>query len=161
MVNSYDGSTAFSAIVGAFRLLCSNGLIVGDKWAQTYGRHTSQFDPELAVKKMTSALDTYCENVTEWQSWVGQKISDDEAAKVIHQIPNLTPKMYEKIWHYWQQEQKSLGPTKWALFNALTFWSTHEETKKPSQENLASVQFQRESRVRTVLNRSAVFKKAA
>ena len=47
VVNSYDGSTAFSAIVGAYRLVCTNGLIIGNKWAQTYASTSSARVPSI------------------------------------------------------------------------------------------------------------------
>ena len=160
VVNSYDGALAFDAVVGAWRFLCSNGLIIGEKWAQTHSRHTSGFNAELAVKKISSALDTYCQNAKEWQTWTGQKITDEQAQAAINKMPGINPKLHQQLWQYWEREKKQLGSTKWALFNALTFWSSHADIRKSFKRNAASIVFQRESKVRSVIN-SKAFKLAA
>ena len=62
VVNSYDGSLAFSAIVGAYRLVCTNGLVIGEKIAQTYSKHTESFDLQSILAKLNGAIQAYSEN---------------------------------------------------------------------------------------------------
>ena len=40
VLNSYDGSWKFMSLVGALRLACLNGQVIGDFFSSFYGKHT-------------------------------------------------------------------------------------------------------------------------
>ncbi len=50
VVNSYDGTNAFRAVMAGRRRLCLNGLVGEERKAQVYARHTSGFSSERAIE---------------------------------------------------------------------------------------------------------------
>jgi hypothetical protein len=66
VTNSHDGSSSFSIKLGIFRLVCSNGLVVGTTFESVTLRHTGMILQEIdgaiermvaQVKKLDEALD--------------------------------------------------------------------------------------------------------
>ena len=66
VTNSHDGSSSFSIKLGIFRLVCSNGLVVGSVFESVTLRHTGRILEEIdgavermvaQVKKLDEALD--------------------------------------------------------------------------------------------------------
>jgi len=66
VTNSHDGSSSFSIKLGIFRLVCSNGLVVGTTFESVTLRHTGTILEEIdgaiermvaQVKKLDEALD--------------------------------------------------------------------------------------------------------
>ena len=161
VVNSYDGSCAFSTVVGAYRLVCSNGLIVGQKFAQTYARHTQGLTIEETVKKLNGVIALYLDSAARWRRWTARRITDEEAREVLASLPEMNERLLGKLVEYWQREVKHIGPTVWALFNAATYWSTHEEVRSASAANRAAIVLEREQRVRRMLGGAKFLKLAA
>ena len=160
VVNSYDGSLAFSSLVSGHRLVCLNGMVVGDRFAQTYGRHTKGFDIAHAVSQLQQALTVFEHTVARWQHWTQRVITDADAESIFTALPQSHERLVLRLMGYWHRERRELGPTVWALFNAATYWSTHQPIRPSSQANQATVVLQREARVRTLLN-SPVFQQLA
>lgn len=65
--NSYDGSSSFQLWLGVFRLVCANGLIVGQAWHSVRVRHVGQsaldnaiagaFEVSKQVETLTSKIE--------------------------------------------------------------------------------------------------------
>ncbi len=161
VINSYDGSSAFTTLVGGYRLICTNGLVIGKTFAHTYTKHTKDFDLSAILERINSAIDIYCNNARVWHRWTDRTISDNQAEAVIAYLPGLSERLNTTLLDYYQNEKRELGPTLWALFNALTYWSSHEKVKRSSSANRASIVLNRENRVRTVLNAEPFLKLAA
>jgi hypothetical protein len=155
VVNSYDGALAFSSLVSGHRLACLNGMVVSDQYAQTYGRHTKGFDIDDAVAKLTQVMAVFETQAARWRQWTTRMLSDEEALTVFATLPQSNDGLLTRLMTYWQQEKDALGNTVWALFNAVTYWSTHQTVRQSSQGNLATIVLQRESQVRALLNSSA------
>ena len=161
VINSYDGSSAFTTLVGGYRLICTNGLVIGKTFAHTYTKHTKGFDLGAILERINSAIDVYCNNARDWNRWSSRTISDAQATDVIRAVPAVTERLADNLMEYYQGEKRQLGPTLWALFNALTYWSSHEKVKSTSEGNRPSVVLNRENRVRSVLNSEPFLKLAA
>ena len=151
VINSYDGSYAFKSMVGAYRILCMNGMVIGEKFAQTYGKHTKNLDIASSIKKVNSAVEIFLANADMWKHWGATNITDAEALGIIQQLPGINERLAETLMTQWQIEHMKLGRTKWSLFNALTYWSTHATVRQTSEANASSVVLNREARVRKVL----------
>lgn len=57
LVNSHDGSSAFQLMGGVFRLVCSNGAIVGDEYARHTIRHTG-FTTDKVIEAQYKVLES-------------------------------------------------------------------------------------------------------
>ena len=69
-VNSVDGSTRFRALVGWFRFVCSNGLVIGVTRSDMRRRHVGDFQIQDIGTVLTSGLDdseTEKKNFEKWR----------------------------------------------------------------------------------------------
>lgn len=159
--NSYDGSMSLNAIGGAFRLLCSNGMVAGDVAGRVKRKHTKNIDFESLVASINNSTVEYIRRMEEWKNWTTVHVTDAAAQTVFEAMPGTNDKLVEKLMRNWQDEKSEIGNTKWALFNALTYWSTHEDVRESRKDNVASIVAQRESRVAKVMESHAFQRLAA
>ena len=119
MQNSYNRSLTFSAELGAFRLICSNGMKIGQSFGSIKARHVSGVEGWNildAVDKMVLNAPRLKEV---WQEWEGQWVQYEEAVELLNgQFPDkyLTPVLSEERY----------PRTKWQLYNDLTSFATHD-----------------------------------
>ena len=152
VINSYDGSCAFSTLLGGYRLICTNGMVIGKTFSQSYARHTQGFNLSFILERLNQTIDVYCENTDQWQHWSRITVTNGEVENVLKIFPQSNETLNERLLALYHEERQSLGPTLWALFNALTHFSTHEKVKSTAQANRPAITLQRENKVRTVLN---------
>jgi hypothetical protein len=148
VVNSYDGWTALRSIFGGFRILCSNGLVVGTKMWEGYGRHTQNLDISATARRLQNVAQSY-ENVSDvWSKWANSTILEGQWEQVVDVVAP-TEKAKETLLNQFVAEKVELGSTVWAAYNALTHWSTHTTSnRKDASMTEAAAQFQREEHVR-------------
>ena len=75
VLNSYDGSWKFMSLVGALRMACMNGQVIGDYFSSFYGKHTRSLDTDVAVEKLEHSLDVYMENAELWKQYPTTAVS--------------------------------------------------------------------------------------
>lgn len=65
LVNSHSGTSAFHLMAGLFRLVCANGLVVGDAWNKFSVRHSGYTDSavENAVQAICDTLPKVSDSV--------------------------------------------------------------------------------------------------
>ncbi|GGJ55680.1 DUF932 domain-containing protein [Deinococcus roseus] len=125
-VNSYDGASSFGFMFGGFRLICSNGMVIGTKIKELQFRHTRNAE-ERALADLEKVLNAYQSTAELWKTWTRRSITDDQVLSIITSMPGTNEKIQALILNQYLQETQELGRTLWALFNALTHWSTHAE----------------------------------
>ena len=150
VLNSYDMSWRFRSIMGAFRLLCANGLILGDPLAEYSGKHTASLDTDRAIKDLGIALESYLRNadaLKEYPEIAVTPIQIDSIFGALAKGSKTMLKMLDETFNNIYKEE--MGNTLWALYNTLTDWSTHAKVK--NEANAPSIIINREERVRKVL----------
>ena len=147
--NSYDGSTAFRSLVGGFRLICSNGMVIGVTLQNVYGRHTQGLDIEYQVRKINTALDIYLKQAKDWTLWRETTISDSTAESVFKSFPNSNDRLVKLLIEQYQAYVAEIGHNYWAIYNTLTWYSTH--AKRRNLDNSAATTAMREDSVRRVI----------
>jgi hypothetical protein len=150
VMNSYDGSCAFKSFVGAFRLVCANGMVIGQNFASHYGRHTSGLDISFAADKLRVAAEVFANQKAEWERMTTTEITEEQAIKVISEV-TVGEKLRDQLLNQYRIETMLLGETQWALFNALTYWSTHQKVAGEAAKNTASIILNREESVRKAM----------
>ena len=70
LVNSHDGSSSYRIMAGVYRLVCSNGLVVGNSFAEARVRHTKHAPEEIvdASFRIIESLPSISESVNEMRS---------------------------------------------------------------------------------------------
>ena len=144
---SFNGVWAVILQVGAVRRACTNGQVFIDNFSMYKAKHTISMSTEHAQRKLAAALNSYQHEAERWKNWTQNSITNREAfnvfaiaakCKFVLSNPQMsvTELMEERevnrnraLQYMWNQyttdEQKTLGSTHWAAYNAMTHWSTH------------------------------------
>jgi hypothetical protein len=159
VINSYNGGSQFKAHIGGMRLACLNGMVMPHGQLNLIGaRHTKGLAAKLpnVVAKMIKALEIFNTTTESWSLMTEKEITDAQALSIIEKLPQSNERLTDRLRCLWLDHKDEMGPTMWALYNALTYWSTHEDIRASSRSNAASVVLERESKVQRVLE-SAVW----
>jgi hypothetical protein len=152
VVNAFDGKAAFRVYFGGVRLRCLNGMTGFDNKGFAFARHTSGFNLERAVGKVNEAIARYLElSAYHWRGWAKREITTEDVSAVFKAFPpaRTSKPIKDALWGYWGVELEMTGHTLWALYNALTRWSTHYKVRTVSNE--AAIHFKRERVLSTFL----------
>jgi len=149
ILNSYDTSWRFRVLGGAFRLLCANGMIVGDTFLEYSGKHTASLDTERAIANLDNSLQGFLTTADLWKQYPKVKVNEVQVASVFDTLAKGSKAMLKYLDECHKMYVDELGPNLWALFNTLTEWSSHHEIK--NKQNAPSIIVNREERVRKLL----------
>lgn len=167
--NSYDGTFSFLLSGGARQNACMNGQVWTSGAATIYkAKHSNKLNIEHAARIVSESLKVFSEQNEMWHQlsnttcstvsamcWVanlfGLKITNEELCNRPEDIKN---KDFQYIRNAWFNYALKLGSNKWALYNALTDWSTHAPAGRKSTE-ISNLQRKREEKVQQILTRLA------
>lgn len=139
--NSYDGMWSFSQAADGLRLWCLNGCTTPMGTARSVFKHTVSINVEGSASKITNGLEFFMNSKETWQEWMSVQVSDMTAeaffkatvaksASRQQLVTKTNEKQLENLLGIWSNEKKQLGGNKWALYNALTYWSSHTSDLK-------------------------------
>ena len=109
---------------------------------------------------MASTLNNFFQVGEQWKHWAKIPCTDAKAQAVINKLAGESDSLRADLIDFWLGEKQKMGGSMWALFNALTFWSTHYEIKGASLDNASAIVQSREARVGRIVS-SDLFKAAA
>jgi hypothetical protein len=133
---SYDLGWMQRMDFGAFRLLCSNGLIVGDLLASYHRRHTNSLSIDAMKSILSEGMGNYSNQVELWRSWVDTVLekSRDEIQDDIREL-GFTKKQSEEILDNEPEvgeettitdKLRTQDPlTKWFVYNVVCQYLSH------------------------------------
>jgi hypothetical protein len=150
--NSYDGSWAFGFMMGAFRMVCSNGMIIGDKITDIKSKHTKNMTIDPYVNALNHSVAAYLEQAEQWRTWKGIEIHRRQVITLLEQMPNLTDRIRDRVRSQFMNQRGEMGTNIWNLYNALTYWATHGEVRQDAVDNYPAIQLGRSEEVRKVIN---------
>ena len=81
--NSYDTAWPFIVLLGAFRIVCTNGLVVGEKFLHLRKRHIYELGQINVAEEIGTALKRFNQQATEWKGWTEKKLTPKVYAKVL------------------------------------------------------------------------------
>lgn len=123
ITNSHDGRSAYVVMLGIFRMVCSNGLIVGTAFEGIHIRHM-HFQPEevmFASRKVIEAAPAVAREVTEFKNL---SITDSEkniyaksALALVYEDPEKAPVQAEQI--LTPQRGEDIGNSLWTTLNVV------------------------------------------
>ena len=149
VLNSYDGSWKFMSLVGALRLACLNGQVIGDFFSSFYGKHTMNLDTDVAVDRLETSLDVYLQNAEYWKQYPKISVTDLQAQNVFLNLAGTSKVLNGVLEEIHLKYVEEMGGNLWALFNTLTDWSSHSKFK--NIRNQAATVITREQKIRKVL----------
>ena len=75
LLNSYDAVWMFMVLLGAFRLVCSNGLVVGKKFLHLKRRHVYGGRQADLEKEVSTALGRFESQTKQWAKWTNRRLT--------------------------------------------------------------------------------------
>jgi hypothetical protein len=133
--NSYDGAWSIMIKAEGYRLWCSNGCASPKALSFNRNKHTSGFSLQGTQAKIDRAISGFFDSQGIWREYATQPVSQLEAetflkATICKRNTNTTQvkvneSKLEKLMGFYRNESIKLGQNKWALYNALTYWSSH------------------------------------
>ena len=158
-LNSYDGSWSYMQKAEGHRLVCKNGMVSGLAIAMSKFKHTTSINIEGSANKIQIGLETFLNNKVKWEKWTETSIEDWNVENFLKAtvckthtrqsgVSKTNEKQLEILLGLWEKEKNQLGSNKWALYNCLTYWSTH--TQDARTPHIAS--FNREGDVGRAIN---------
>lgn len=160
-LNSYDGSWRYMAKAGAIRYACMNGQVFGKFAAGYSSTHTASLDVSRSAEQMIAMLTQFNHAKEYWGAMLTRRINGDVIRGVIAAflaVPNdetldKRPQAI-KLFNLVHDYNTAMGPTAYALYNALSDYVTHREYKKDT--HASSLMFHTE-RFEKVLDTHPVF----
>ncbi len=133
--NSYDLSFRYSVEIGAFRFVCSNGLVVGRRFDLIKRKHYNIVIPtqDQISRRLDDAYTIIKEESERWKRWQDRLVTPRLYENIIDtlDLPQKGTKEIEeeveKISTFTHEYYRTL--TMWALFNILTAHITHNVAK--------------------------------
>ncbi|MFD2175704.1 DUF932 domain-containing protein [Rhodobacter lacus] len=155
VLNSHDGSLAVHINTSYERLICMNGMTRPSFKAGVYGKHTQNFSIEAMKRQIDNALSAMEADADTFGLWATTRLSQDKAAEVLKktiakqkargQEPSFSERFVTAILDRFAREDQTV----WGLYQAVTWWQTHAETKANS--NALTTLINRENRVAQML----------
>ena len=135
--NSYDGAWSIMIKAEGYRLWCSNGCASPQALSFDRNKHTSGFSLIGTQAKIDRAINGFFDSEGIWQKYATQTVSQLQAetflkATICKRSTNTTQvkvneSKLEKLMGLFRVESNKLGSNKWALYNAMTYWSSHAQ----------------------------------
>ena len=104
-------------------------------------KHTTNVNIQSITDRVKTGLDFFRDSSLEYYQWSKTPLANDSVQRFLEQtlcktfkrssnsIPfNVT--RTETLLEGFDRESRTLGNTKWALYNALTYWSTHTDGER-------------------------------
>jgi len=131
VLNSYDLGWAKQVLFGAFRLVCSNGLVIGKVFASYKEKHYEN-SRESVKGLLMEGLDKFSEQTQLWKTWVDKVLTYNEYEKVMNNV-GFTKKDREEIGNIIETSSditmdaiRTKTLTYWVFYNILCQYITHK-----------------------------------
>ena len=130
LFNSYDVTWPFIVLLGAFRFVCANGLVIGRKVLQVRKRHVLDLDKINLEDELSTALDRFQKQAEEWKKWANLTITEKAYGQIMDSM-NFGKKASEEIEVRVDREAEHYDDegfpiiSVWIFFNVLTWYITH------------------------------------
>jgi hypothetical protein len=117
LFNSLDRSWKNSIIIGAFRLICTNGMTIGETFGKFKKRHLRSLDFEEAQSVLENGVEKIQQQAIEWKGWSNVQLSVKEVENTITAL-KLTNKEKELLMEE-EEASTQLSIEDWMLFKEL------------------------------------------
>lgn len=118
--NAYDGLMRFTCNLGAFRLVCKNGMAIGKRLGGFSVKHFAgtTLEEGLLEDRIAGILDKSAKLAPLWNRWSEEQVQYEPMKK------KLEP-LFSKKYLTAALDESSFPKTKWQLYNELTEQATH------------------------------------
>ena len=147
--NSYDGSLAIQFLFGLYRLVCSNGLMIGVTYGKIKYYHRQYFNLKDFIESVQENFKNYRkQSAQKIRELANKKIKEEQGKKIIETIclsnkKFLPKKLFNPIFEYFKYPKYDLDKQKnlWTLYNAFTYILTREKYNEQIKNEYTSKVF--------------------
>jgi hypothetical protein len=129
LFNSYDLTWPFIVLVGAFRSVCANGLVVGKKFYQFRKRHIFHLEDVGLERDLGRSIKQFDLQAREWGEWAKSAMTMKVYDKVMGSMQfgaRALEEIEDQLWGGEPPAEKGAKLiTLWAFYNVLTWHITH------------------------------------
>lgn len=131
--NSYNGWKSISFVVGAYRLVCKNGLMTKQGVYQMSRKHQGDIDTDFLKENVKKAIDHFYAMRDEWNEWKKEPVTENVEDLLEENVKYVGKKYQRMIKEEWEKKILKEEATKWLLFNVVTRIITHEVKTRSRQ----------------------------
>ena len=130
LFNSYDVTWPFIVTLGAFRVICENGLVVFEDFLRIRKRHVYQVDKLYLEEEISTALERFGLQIEQWEEWAERQLTERTYSRVMKTM-EFGKKATQEIEGRMEEEAEDLDDnyfpvmSMWVFFNILTWYITH------------------------------------
>jgi hypothetical protein len=130
LMNSYDKTWPFIILLGAFRVVCENGLVVSQKLLHLRRRHVYEIEQINVVEEVGTALKRFKQQAQQWKGWTEKRISPRAYSRALD-FMTLGIKARKEVEKRISEEAEGFDPdgfpvlTVWGFYNILTWHISH------------------------------------
>lgn len=136
LTNSYDGALKYGFTIGAYRLVCQNGLRTGKDIFAVRQKHTAGLNVNAIMNSARKAVRYFNETtIPTWQEMSKKEVNVDYVLKQLEE--NLPDRLFKEVS---ETIAKKKNATLWELYNNFTYTLTHDERYNKSYESNDRVQ---------------------
>ena len=151
VINGFAGNSAVRVMAGAFDLLCTNGMYLGEM-SKNAARHTASYTPQKFAAFIAAQIQEYSERARTYQRWAETEFSRDAFGLVLQASGIFSERRREALLDQYSTEAATRGHTLWAAYSAATFYASHNSERfgvrgSGSADNVAATLTERESEV--------------
>lgn len=161
-LNSFDGSTRYLTKAGGFRMKCLNGQLLGNIVGSYSSTHSHNLDVQKGADQIIHMLQKFRGAEEYWGSMMKTSVSQMTAINVITEFFNkedmedpFKNKNVAVVYDLWKSYSREMGTNAYALYNALTDYISHKESKSG-----ASARLNNERKLTKMLNEQTLFSEA-
>jgi hypothetical protein len=129
LYNSYDISWPFIVLLGAFRLVCANGLVIGKRYYHFRKRHVFRLEDVGLEVDLDRSIGQFNLQAKEWRKWAEIPMRMAVYDRVMRSMQFGTRaegEIEEKIWEGIGASQAGVPLISvWTFYNVLTWYITH------------------------------------
>jgi hypothetical protein len=130
LFNSYDVTWPFKVLLGAFRFVCGNGLVVGKTFLHFKRRHVYELEDMGVDDEVETALKRFNTQAGQWRRWAGIRLSGKAYKEIIDGM-KFGKKAMALIDDHIEAEfpdtesDKLPAMSLWQFYNVVTWYITH------------------------------------
>ena len=123
LTNSFNGGGSIRLFSGAEDLWCTNGCTSAE-YHKKSARHTSGFTPSIFAGFIEEQCAQFLTRVNTWRQWAQKSITPEQAEAVLEEC-GMAGRKVKLMMQQLENEAHDRGRTVWALYSALTAYSSH------------------------------------
>jgi hypothetical protein len=142
--NSYDTGWQYEVRFGAFRMICANGMVVGEQFAFYVKKHTQALDTDKVQQILIDGMQNFSEQTALWKTWMDRNTTSTEYESTMKAMDfskkdsELIHKEVEISSDVMLDDIQTKTLKYWTFYAILTQYITHRVRSRMRQENLKS-----------------------